>query len=340
MPTLVASGDGGMVAALLAATHPERVARIVWSGALACVERQRDWPYGRTPDEIEELAQTAEKGWGTEAFVERWFGEDVPSDTKRYLARMQRHACGPATAVSFIRLFHQYDVRRVLPSLALPVLVVAADRADRLPRARATAALIPDAAVRVLPADAAFLWHPSHLKEIRAFLGVAQAPKDLDRILSTVLFTDIVGSTDAAARLGDTRWRTVLAQHDEAAKREVERYRGRLIHTTGDGIVAIFDGPARAVRCAQAIANAVRPLGLEIRAGCHTGEVELVGNDVLGISVHISARIAALADSAQVLVSSTVKDLVAGSGLAFEDRGVRKLKGVPDEWRVYAVSAS
>jgi class 3 adenylate cyclase len=339
-PTIVAAGDGGMVAALLGATHPERVASIVWSSALACVVRQSDWPYGRTPEEIDELALAAEKGWGSEGFVARWFGDEVSSDTKRYLAKMQRHACGPATAVGFIRLFHRYDVRAVLPSLSLPVLVLAPDGSHRLPRARATAALIPGAVVRVLPADAVLLWHPSHLAEIRSFLGVEQLPRQLDRILSTVLFTDIVGSTDTAARVGDTRWRVVLAQHEETAKREVERYRGRLINTTGDGILAIFDGPARAVRCARAIAEAVRPLGLEIRAGCHTGEIELAGNDILGIAVNISARIAALADSSQVLVSSTVKDLVAGSGLAFEDRGMRKLKGVPDEWHVYAVIGS
>jgi class 3 adenylate cyclase len=176
------------------------------------------------------------------------------------------------------------------------------------------------------------------MDEIRSFLGVAQPPRQADRILSTVLFTDIVGSTAKVAELGDARWINLLALHHQAAKEEVVRYRGRLIQTTGDGILATFDGPARAVRCAQAIANAVRPLGLEIRAGCHTGEIELAGNDVLGIAVHISARISALAESSQILVSSTVKDLVAGSGLEFEDRGGHTLKGVPNEWRLYAVT--
>jgi class 3 adenylate cyclase len=338
-PTIVAAGDGGMVAALLAATHPERVASLVWSEPVACVVRGPDWPHGRTPAEVDELAQAAEDGWGSEAFIERVYGNSVPPDTKRFLAKMQRHACGPATAVGFFRLFYEYDVRRVLPGLSLPVLFLCAE-GDRLLRSRATAALIPGATVRVLPADTRFMWHSSHVDEIRRFLGVAQAPKQSDRILSTVLFTDIVGSTAAAAGLGDARWRVVLAQHDQAASREVERYRGRLIHTTGDGLLAIFDGPARAVRCAQAIANEVRPLGLEIRAGCHTGEIELAGNDILGIAVHISARIATLADSSQVLVSSTVKDLVAGSGLTFADRGVHALKGVPDEWHLYAVTGA
>jgi class 3 adenylate cyclase len=340
-PTILAAGDGGMVAALVAATHPERVAGIVWGGAVACAVRKPDWPYGSSPDEIDALAGQAESEWGSEAFVERMYGNHhVPPDTKRFLARMQRHACGPATAVGFIRLRHEYDVRHVLPGLSLPVLVLAPDGSNMLSHARATAALIPGATVHVLPADAIFLWHGSQVDAIRGFLGVAQAARQLDRILSTVLFTDIVGSTETAVRLGDARWRALVVEHDEAAKREVERHRGRFIHTTGDGLLAIFDGPARAVRCARAIINALGPLGLEIRAGCHTGEIELSDNDVQGIAVHIGARIAALAHASQVLVSSTVKDLVAGSGLVFEDNGTHALKGVPDEWHLYAVTGS
>ena len=337
-PTIVAAGDGGMVAALVAATHPERVSSIVWSQAHACAVRRVDWPYGRTPMEIDELAQKVAEGWGSERFVQQMYVDHaVPPDRARFLAKMQRHACGPATAVGFIRLRHDSDVRHVLPSLSLPMLILAPEGGDRLQQAKATAALIPGAVLHVLPADAMFLWHVAHLDEIRSFLGVELPLRPADRILSTVLFTDIIGSTDTAARLGDNRWRTLLAEHDQAAKVEIERHRGRFIHTTGDGLLATFDGPARAVRCARAIADAVRPLGLKIRAGCHTGEIELAGDDVLGIAVHISARIAALADPSQVLVSSTVKDLVAGSGLAFEDRGTRKLKGVPDEWHLYAV---
>jgi class 3 adenylate cyclase len=339
-PTIVAAGDGGMVATLLAATHPERVARLVWSQARARSVRAPDWPYGRTPEAIDELAKAAEKGWGSEAFVARLWGDDVPLDMKRFLAKMQRHACGPGTAGGFFRLFQQYDVRHVLPSLSMPVLLLAPEGGERLVEARATAALIPGAVVRALPPAARFLWHPSHVDEIRSFLGVAEATKQLDRVLSTVLFTDIVGSTDTAARLGDARWRALLTEHHQTAKEEIGRHRGHFIHTTGDGLLAIFDGPARAVRCAQAIATTVRSLGLEIRAGCHTGEIELAGDDILGIAVHISARIAGLAGSSQVLVSSTVKDLVAGSGLVFEDRGMHKLKGVPDEWRLYALISS
>ncbi len=337
-PTIVAAADGGMVATLLAATHPERVARLVWSQANARAVHAPDWPYGRTPEAIDGLVRAAEEGWGSEAFVTHQFGDDVPLDTKRFLAKMQRHACGPGTASGFFRLFHEYDVRQVLPSLSLPVLVLAPEGSERLVRARATAALIPGAVVRVLPPSARFLWQAPHIDEIREFLGVEQAARQLDRILSTVLFTDIVGSTDIAARLGDARWRTLLTAHDQAAREEIGRQRGRFIRTAGDGLLAIFDGPARAVRCAQAIATAVRPRGLEIRAGCHTGEIELAGDNVLGIAVHIGARIAALAGSSQVLVSSTVKDLVAGSGLIFEDHGTHKLKGVPDECHLYVVT--
>ena len=166
----------------------------------------------------------------------------------------------------------------------------------------------------------------------------ARATEQGDRVLATVLFTDIVGSTEKAAELGDARWKEVLADHDERAKAEIDRFRGRYVNTTGDGLLATFDGPARAVRCAEAIVEAVGPLGLEIRAGCHTGEVELHGDNVRGIAVHVGARIASLAGSSEVLVSSTVKDLVAGSGLQLEDAGQHELKGVPDRWHLFRVA--
>jgi class 3 adenylate cyclase len=175
------------------------------------------------------------------------------------------------------------------------------------------------------------------LGEVEEFLTGARHIPELDRVLATVLFTDIVGSTERVAALGDVRSKELLAVHDERAKAEIERYRGRYVNSTGDGLLATFDGPARAVRCAQAIAESVRDVGIEIRAGCHTGEIELVDNDIRGIAVHVGARVAALAGADEVLVSSTVKDLVAGSGLAFEDVGEHELKGVPDTWHLYRV---
>jgi class 3 adenylate cyclase len=176
------------------------------------------------------------------------------------------------------------------------------------------------------------------LDEIEEFLTGARPAAELDRVLATVLFTDVVGSTERAATLGDRRWRDLLEQHHAAVRRELGRFRGREVNTAGDGFLTTFDGPARAIRCARAITEAVRPLGLAIRAGLHTGEIELASDDIAGLAVHIAARVAALAGPAEVLVSSTVKDLVAGSGLHFEDRGAHALKGVPGEWRLFAVA--
>jgi class 3 adenylate cyclase len=340
-PMLLAAGDGGMVGALLAATHPERVGGLVWVGAQARSVAAPDWPHGRDPRDVDRLAREAEAGWGTEAFVGQMYPQmGMEDDVISFLARMQRHACGPATAVRFIRLLHEYDVRKILPTLRLPVLVVA----PRGPpddwifeQATSTAALIPDAVCHPLPPTAARLWDPSVIEEALAFCGIEPPPPEVDRVLATVLFTDIIGSTERAAALNDAAWKEILASHDERAKVEIERFNGSYIHTTGDGLLATFDGPARAVRCAQAIAEAVRPLGLLVRAGCHTGEVERVAEDVQGLAVHIAARVAALAGASEVLVSSTVKDLTAGSGIVFEDHGRHELKGVPDRWHLYRV---
>jgi class 3 adenylate cyclase len=201
---------------------------------------------------------------------------------------------------------------------------------------------IPSARLVELPGDDHLPWEGDQeavLGEIERFLGVAHEEVSPDRVLSTVLFTDVVGSTEQAAELGDARWRALLDEHDATATRLLERFRGRLVKTTGDGLLATFDGPARAVRCAQAIATEVRAVGLEVRAGVHTGEVELRGDDVGGIAVHVGARVAALAGAGEVVASRTVTDLVAGSGIAFEDRGEHSLKGVPGTWRLFAAVA-
>jgi class 3 adenylate cyclase len=340
-PTLLASGDGGMVAALLAATHPERVTGLVWFGAQARSVAGPGWRHGRDPGDVDRLAREAEAGWGTEAFVRHMYRNPEMDDAVAgFLARMQRQACGPGTAVRFIRLLHEYDVREILPTLRLPVLVLAT---KGLPddwifeQAKATADLIPDAICHPLPPSALRLWDPPVIEETLAFCGIERPPPELDTVLSTVLFTDIVGSTEKQASLGDHGWKQLVERHHAVVRDALGRWRGVENDTAGDGFYATFDGPARAIRCAQEVTERVCDLGIEIRAGVHTGECELINDKVGGIAVSIGARVAELAGPSEVLISQTVKDLVAGSGLTFENAGEHELKGVPDRWHLYRV---
>jgi class 3 adenylate cyclase len=236
----------------------------------------------------------------------------------------------------------EMDVRHVLPAIRVPTLVLhsAGDRTLPVAGSRVLAERIPGARFVELPGIDHVPWGDDAdaiVDEIEEFLtGVRHGPEP-DRVLATVLFTDIVGSTERAAALGDRRWRDLLEGHHEVVRRELGRFRGREIDTTGDGFLATFDGPARGIRCARSVSEAVRPLGIEVRAGLHTGEIEILGDKVSGLAVHIGARVAAAAGPGEVLVSSTVRDLVAGSGLRFHDRGVQSLKGVPGEWQLFAV---
>jgi class 3 adenylate cyclase len=239
-------------------------------------------------------------------------------------------------------MWTQTDIRSVLGSIQAPTLVAhrTGDEVEDIDASRDLASRIPGARFVELRGTDSPPWgndQDALLDAVEEFLTGAKHVPETDRVLATVLFTDIVGSTEIAAHVGDTAWKETLATHDERARAEIERHRGTYVHSTGDGLLATFDGPARAVRCAQAIGGAVRSFGFEIRSGCHTGEIELAGDDVSGIAVHIGARIAALAGPSEVLVSSTVKDLVAGSGLSFEDAGEHELKGIPDRWRLYRV---
>lgn len=341
------SSEGGALAILFAATYPDRVSALVLYGAYPRMGWAADYPDG-IPDEMwAQEMPNFEQSWGRELEPGLMLSVLAPQRAedpafRRTHARWERLSASPGAAVAVLKMIRDIDVRHLLPAIRVPTLVVyrTAD-AGHAAGSRYLGAHIPGAKVVELEGNEYFPHlgdQDAILDEIEEFLtGVRPAPVP-DRALATVLFTDIVASTQRAAALGDDAWTRMLDQHDSLAAREVQRHRGRRIKTTGDGMLATFDGPARGVRCAQAICSGVQSLGIEVRAGLHTGEIELRGDDVGGIAVHIGARISALAEAGEVLVSSTVKDLVAGSGITFADRGFHALKGVPDEWRVFAVA--
>jgi class 3 adenylate cyclase len=262
---------------------------------------------------------------------------------KRHLAAYFRLSASPGSALALARMNTQIDVRNVLPTIGVPTLVLhrTGDLDSNVAEGRYIAERIPGAKFVELPGVDHMPWAGNQediIDEIEEFLtGIRPAPQP-DRMLATVLFTDIVGSTERAASLGDSAWRDVLEQHHALVRRELTNFRGQEISTSGDGFFATFDGPARAVRCAVAIRDRLRESGLEVRAGVHTGECERMADNIGGLAVHIGARVAALADPGEVLASGTVKDLVAGSGIVFEDRGAHFLKGIPGEWRVFRVA--
>jgi pimeloyl-ACP methyl ester carboxylesterase len=334
--------EGGLMSVLFAATYPERTTALMLFGVFAKRLWSPDYPWAPKPDDRAREIADLERNW-----AERMDLDDlVPSEDdafKERLAMYFRRSASPGAAAALMRMNTQLDVRDVLPTIQAPTLVMhrTDDRDAKVEEGRWIAAQIPGAKFVELPGDAHTLWagNPDEVvDEIEEFLTGTRRGPDPDRVLATVLFTDIVGSTEEATRLGDRRWAQLLDQHHSLVRRQLERYQGSEVDTAGDGFLATFDGPARAIRCGSAIVNGVRALGLEIRAGVHTGECELVGGKVAGLAVHTGARVASLAGPGEVLVSSTVKDLVAGSGLEFEDRGTRELKGVPGEWRLYAVS--
>jgi class 3 adenylate cyclase len=305
--------------------------------------RSDDYPWAPTPDQRERDVQEVERGWGAVDLA--YYAPSRVGDDRfgRDLATYFRRSASPGAAAALMRMNSQIDVREVLPSVQVPALVMhrTGDRDVNVDEGRYIAGRIPGAKFVELPGDDHVFWASdvdNLADEIEEFLTGARPVREPDRVLATVVFTDIVGSTEKAAALGDRRWRALLESHDDVARREIDRHRGRHVKAIGDGVLATFDGPARGVRSAVAIRDAVRALGVDIRAGVHTGECELIRDgDIGGIAVHTGARVAALAAPGEVLVSSTVKDLVAGSGIEFEDRGEHELKGVPGQWRVYAV---
>jgi class 3 adenylate cyclase len=340
--------DGTALAAMFAAAHPERTHSVVLWCPAASGKWAPDYPWGERQDEFDERVAFYERDWGRDAMVAGWqLGENVPTwsedrDVERWMVRYFRNAATPGDAVALARLAHELDIRDLLQSVTAPALVLYRTgwEADEVEHIRHVAELLPHATVVGLDGKDRPLWvgdQGSVLGEIQAFVtGVRTAPAP-DRVLATVLFTDIVGSTERAAELGDARWRATLERHDAAVRGEIERVGGRWIKSTGDGVLATFDGPARGVRCALAIGEALEALGLRVRAGVHTGEIELIDDDIGGMAVAIGARVTALAGAGDVMTSSTVKDLTAGSGLSFEDAGEHELKGVPDRWHLYRV---
>ena len=336
--------EGGNLSALFAASYPERTVALVTFGVFAARVWSPEYPWAPTPEERARTIAEVERTWGGEMDVST-YAPGTDEAFRERLASFFRRSASPGAAIALLRMNTQIDIRSVLPTIRVPTLVLhrTGDRDANVEEGRWIASQIPGARFVELSGDAHLPWvgdQDAVADEIEEFLtGVRRGPEP-DRVLATVVFTDVVGSTERVAALGDRRWRELLEEHNRIVRRELERFRGREVDSAGDGFLAIFDGPARAVRGARAAAAAVRSLGLEIRAGAHTGEIELAPTgDVRGIAVHIGARVAAKAAPGEVLVSSTVKDLVAGSGLEFEDRGTHELKGVPGEWRLFAAVA-
>jgi class 3 adenylate cyclase/alpha-beta hydrolase superfamily lysophospholipase len=336
--------EGATIAAVFGASRPDRVSALVLYGSFARGTPAEGYPWAVAPEAWELwLQEDEEEAWGQGGSLmilapTRFEDEALVS----WWGRFERQSMSPRMARAVLRLDMAFDIRDVLPSIRVPTLVIHRS-GDALPveGARWLAEQIPGARFVELAGDDHWPWtsDPDEIvDEVEEFLTGERREREPDRALATVLFTDIVASTERAAALGDRRWRDLLEQHDRLVRRELDRHRGREVKTTGDGVLATFDGPARGIDCASAICAQMSPLGIEVRAGLHTGECELRNGDVGGIAVHIGARVAGMARPGEVLVSGTVKDLVVGSGFQFVDRGSHSLKGAPGEWRLYAVA--
>jgi len=334
------------MSALFAATHADRTQALIMYGSYARGSATDDYPWAPEWDQVEAAAQMIDTEWGKGLWLDV-YAPSVAADPEfaRWWSHYQRVAASPAMAKAVVRLAAEIDIRDVLPAISAPTLVLhrSGDFLWPVEGARFVAESIPGARLVELAGEDHFPFAGDVellLDEVESFLtGTRHAPES-DRRLLTVLFTDIVESTEQLAELGDRRWRGLLERHDALIRAELKRHGGREIKTTGDGFLATFEGPARAIECAQAIVAGAGSLGIGIRAGVHTGECEVVGDDVAGMAVHIGARVGALACSGEVCVSGTVKDLVVGSGIEFSERGTRELKGVPGEWPIYRVEGA
>jgi class 3 adenylate cyclase len=339
---LLGLSEGGTLSFAFAATYPQRTAAIVIWNSFARFLEAPDYPFGRSSTFVEVAPDKYSREWGSGSFAS-YFVPSAAGDQRfhDWWTRFERLAMSPGAAVDAVRWVMHIDARDILPAVRVPTLVLHMRDDERVPPSagRYLAQRIAGAKYIELAGADHFAWPQGDAvaAEVEEFLTGVRREPETDRVLATLLFTDIVGSTQCASRLGDHEWTGLLQRHHELVRRELARFRGRELRSTGDGFFATFDGPARAIRCACNIRDHVRGLGIEIRAGLHTGEVELHGDAAEGIAVHIAARLAALAHPGEVVASSTVKDLTAGAGIAFTDRGRHPLRGVPGQWQLHAV---
>ncbi|MFQ5966331.1 MAG: alpha/beta fold hydrolase [Acidimicrobiia bacterium] len=344
--TLMGHSEGGNMCVLFGGTYPERTEGLVLIACYAKRIRSDDYPWAPTWEERMKDVEETERIFRepSNAIVE-YYAPSRADDAafRAWAERWLRLSASPKAAASLLLMNSYIDVTTVLPAIRVPALLLyrKEDEDVKIEEGRYIASKIPDAHLVELEGRDHYFWAGDSepmLQEIEEFVTGYRTAAEPERILATALFTDIVSSTEMAAGLGDQKWRNVLERHNAMVRAELGRWRGAEVETAGDGFLATFDGPARAIRCAQAISTAVQPLGIEVRCGLHTGEMEIVGDDVAGLAVHIGARISAMAGPGEVLVSRTVKDLVAGAGFEFAPRGTHTLKGIPDQWEVFAVN--
>ncbi len=335
--------EGGNLSALYAATYPERTTALVMYGTFAKRIWSPDYPWAPTPEDRQRTYEFVEREWANLMDISHYVPSKVGDEAfTRRLATYLRHSASPGAAVALLKMNTQVDIRDILPTIHVPTLVIhrSGDRDSNVEEGRWIAGQIPGARFLEVPGEDHMPWlgdQDAILDEVQEFLTGERPEPDVTRVLATILFTDIVESTRHAHELGDAKWRDLLNEHDRMCTECVRRHRGQLVKRTGDGVHATFDGPGRAIACAREILKRARDLGIEIRAGLHTGECERRGEETEGVAVHLAARVAGLANPGEVLVSRTVRDLVAGSGIDFIDRGTHKLRGFPEEWQIFSV---
>jgi class 3 adenylate cyclase len=341
---LVGHSEGGALCALFAATYPERTKAIIMIGSFAKRIWSPDYPWAPTREERQKEYESVVDEWGKQQDVAHYAPSMIDDEAfSQRLATYYRHAASPGAALTLLRMNTEIDIRNVLPAIHVPTLFIhrTGDLDTNIEESRWMVTQVEGARLVEFTGADHFPWlgdQDSILDEMQEFLTGERPPPDFTRILTTILFTDIVESTKLAHEFGDQAWKSLLDKHSRICEENIKHFRGRLIKDTGDGILAIFDGPGRSVQCAKAISADTKSLGIHIRAGIHTGEIELRGNDTAGVAVHLAARVASLANSDEVLVTRTVRDLVAGSGIQFSDHGTHEFRGFSEAWQVYAVS--